>query len=109
MVDSFKASPALVVLLRGDPQVHHLKRGTHLTIGRDKKSDIALAEIAASRKHAEVFYGADGWYVRDLGSSNGVLVNATKIDGPYRLSHCDRILIGSAAIYFMHPAPDDAL
>jgi pSer/pThr/pTyr-binding forkhead associated (FHA) protein len=41
-----------------------------------------------------------------LGSSNGVLVNATKIDGPYRLSHCDRILIGSAAIYFMHPALD---
>ena len=106
VVDSFKAAPALVILKGGDPQVHHLKHGTHLIIGRDKKSDIALAEIAASRKHAEVFYGADGWYVRDLGSSNGVLVNATKIDGPYRLAHCDRILIGSAAIYFMHPALD---
>ena len=106
VVASFKKSPALVVLLRGDLQVHHLKRGAHLTIGRDKKNSIPLAEITASRKHAEVFYGADGWYVRDLGSSNGVLVNATKIDGPYRLSHCDRILIGSAAMYFMHPALD---
>jgi NADPH-dependent 2,4-dienoyl-CoA reductase/sulfur reductase-like enzyme/pSer/pThr/pTyr-binding forkhead associated (FHA) protein len=106
IVASFKDSPALVVLLRGDPQVYHLKHGARLTIGRDKKNDIDLAEIAASRKHAEVFSGADGWYVLDLGSSNGVMVNAAKIDGPYRLSHCDRILIGSAAIYFMHPALD---
>ncbi len=102
VVDSFKDTPALVVVWRGDPQVHSLKRGKQLTIGRDKKNEIALAEVSASRKHAEVFPGADGWYVRDLGSSNGVMVNAMKIDGPYHLSHCDRILIGSVAIYFMH-------
>jgi pSer/pThr/pTyr-binding forkhead associated (FHA) protein/NADPH-dependent 2,4-dienoyl-CoA reductase/sulfur reductase-like enzyme len=109
VVASFKASPALVVLLRGDPHVYHLERGRHLTIGRDKKNEIALADIAASRRHAEVFPGADGWYVRDLGSGNGVMVNALKIDGPYRLAHGDRVLIGSAAIYFMHPALDEPL
>ncbi|HEV2581815.1 MAG TPA: zinc-ribbon domain-containing protein, partial [Ktedonobacteraceae bacterium] len=44
----------------------------------------------------------------DLGSSNGVMVNAMKIDGPYHLLHCDRILIGSVAIYFMHTALEES-
>ncbi len=55
----------------------------------------------ASRKHAEVFPGPDGFYIRDLGSSNGVMVNQTKIDNPYLLSHGDRIIIGSSRIYYI--------
>jgi NADPH-dependent 2,4-dienoyl-CoA reductase/sulfur reductase-like enzyme/pSer/pThr/pTyr-binding forkhead associated (FHA) protein len=109
VVASFKDTPALVALWQGDPQVHRLKRGQRLTIGRDKQNDISLAEIAASRKHAEVFFSVDGWYVHDLDSSNGVMVNSTKIDGPYRLSHCDRILIGSTPIYFMHTTLEESL
>jgi pSer/pThr/pTyr-binding forkhead associated (FHA) protein len=56
----------------------------------------------ASRKHAEVFPGPDGFYIRDLGSSNGVIVNRTKIDNPYLLAHGDRITIGSISLYFMN-------
>ena len=56
--------------------------------------------MSVSRKHAEVFSGSDGMYIRDLHSSNGVSVNQTKIDNPYRLSSSDRILLGNVPIYF---------
>jgi pSer/pThr/pTyr-binding forkhead associated (FHA) protein len=101
-VASLKESPALIVVTSGQPTVFHLKRGRRITLGRDKGNDIVLAEIAASRKHAEVFLGPDGFYIRDLGSSNGVIVNRTKIDNPYLLAHGDRITIGSISLYFMN-------
>jgi predicted component of type VI protein secretion system len=78
-----------------------LKQGKHITLGRDKSSDIPLSDIVTSRKHAEVFPGPNGFYIRDLGSSNGVMVNQTKIDNPYLLSHGDRIIIGGTLIYYI--------
>jgi pSer/pThr/pTyr-binding forkhead associated (FHA) protein len=101
IVDTFKESPALIVMTHDSPQVFSLKHGKRITIGRDKKCDIALAEVTASRKHAEVFPGPEGFYIRDLGSSNGVIVNQLKIDNPYLLVHADRILIGGIVIFFL--------
>src|SRR5207248_812681 len=54
-------------------------------------------------KHAEVYPGPDGFYIHDLGSSNGVIVNSAKIDNPYRLANGDRITIGSILVYFIYP------
>ena len=85
----------------GSPEVFPLKQGKSVVLGRDKKTDLVLADVAASRRHAEVFHGPEGFYIRDLGSSNGVIVNQAKIDNPYLLSHGDRITIGSIMIYFL--------
>jgi NADPH-dependent 2,4-dienoyl-CoA reductase/sulfur reductase-like enzyme/pSer/pThr/pTyr-binding forkhead associated (FHA) protein len=103
IVALLKETPALIVITRGDPQVFQLKPGKRLVMGRDKKNDIVLPEVAASRKHAEVYPGPDGFYIHDLGSSNGVIVNSTKIDNPYRLANSDRITIGSILVYFIYP------
>ncbi len=101
-VATFKESPALIMISHGKPEVFHLKQSKRLTLGRDKNNDIVLADVAASRLHAEVLHGLDGVYIRDLSSSNGVMVNRTKIDNPYRLAHGDRIAIGSIMLYFIH-------
>ena len=111
VVATLKESPALIMIptinrgTTGKPEVFHLKQGKRLTLGRDKNNDIILADVAASRLHAEVLHGLDGVYIRDLGSSNGVMVNRTKIDNPYRLAHGDGIAIGSIMLYFIHVAP----
>ncbi len=102
IVATLKEAPALIVIAHGTPQVVHLKQGRRITLGRDKACDVVLAEIAASRKHAEVFPGPDGFYIRDLGSANGVIVNEVKIDNPYLLVHGDRIMIGGIVIFFMN-------
>jgi pSer/pThr/pTyr-binding forkhead associated (FHA) protein len=100
-VAALKETPALIVIAHGIPKVVHLKHGKRITLGRDNTCDITLAEVAASRKHAEVFPSPDGFYIRDLGSANGVIVNQVRIDNPYLLVHGDRILIGGIVIFYM--------
>ncbi len=102
IVATFKETPALVIIEHGSPQVVSLIQGKRTTLGRDKACDVVLAEVAASRRHAEVFPGPDGFYIRDLGSANGVIVNQVRIDNPYLLVHGDRILIGGIVIFFMN-------
>jgi NADPH-dependent 2,4-dienoyl-CoA reductase/sulfur reductase-like enzyme/pSer/pThr/pTyr-binding forkhead associated (FHA) protein len=101
VVATFKELPVLIMVSQGKPEVFRLKAGRRLKLGRDKNNDIVLADVAASRLHAEVLPGPDGIYIRDRGSSNGVMVNRTRIDNPYRLAHGDRITIGSITIYFI--------
>lgn len=109
VVAAFKEAPALVIIAasaasdgKSPPLVYLLKKGKHITLGRDKHNDIVLADASSSRKHAEIFPGPDGFYMRDLGSSNGLFINQTKIDNPYLLSHGDRITIGGSTIYYIH-------
>ena len=106
IVEAFKRYPALVVLTgkkgkKRPPLVYLLRENKRFVIGRDKSNDIELADMVVSRRHAEVFPGAEGYYIRDLGSSNGVMVNQTRIDNPYQLGHGDRIAMGSTLIYFI--------
>jgi NADPH-dependent 2,4-dienoyl-CoA reductase/sulfur reductase-like enzyme/pSer/pThr/pTyr-binding forkhead associated (FHA) protein len=102
VVATLKESPALIMVDHGKPEIFRLKSGKRMQIGRDKKCDIMLADVVVSRLHAEVIQGMDGFYIRDRESSNGVMVNRTKIDNPYRLSHGDRIAIGSTMLYFIN-------
>jgi pSer/pThr/pTyr-binding forkhead associated (FHA) protein len=97
-------TPTLIVVARGQPRAFPLKIGKRVMLGRDKQADIVLAEVLVSREHAEVVHGPDGFYIHDLGSSNGTLVNQVKIDNPYLLTHGDRIAIGNAMIFFMAPS-----
>jgi NADPH-dependent 2,4-dienoyl-CoA reductase/sulfur reductase-like enzyme/pSer/pThr/pTyr-binding forkhead associated (FHA) protein len=104
VVATFENAPVLIALVQGYPRIFYLERGNTLVLGRDQENVVALPDMSASRKHAEVFFSEDGCYLRDLGSSNGVQVNATTIDAPYRLAHGDRILIGRTPLYFLHQA-----
>lgn len=103
-VATFKSTPVLIAVLREQPHIYALKPGQTLGLGRDKQNQITLPDMSASRKHAEIFYSGDGFYLRDLDSGNGVLINQTRIANPYRLAHGDRIQIGGTALFFIHPA-----
>jgi pSer/pThr/pTyr-binding forkhead associated (FHA) protein len=50
-----------------------------LVLGRSDACDVVLADDRVSGRHCEVVPGPSGHRVRDLGSSNGTLVNAQKI------------------------------
>ncbi len=96
-------SPALIVVTRGVPTLYFLRKGKRIVLGRDKEADIVLADVLVSRWHAEVIHGPEGFYLHDLGSSNGVIVNQARIDNPYLLASGDRVTIGNSLIYFMSP------
>ena len=51
-----------------------------IVIGRGRKADLSLAEATISRAHAALGYDTDGFFVEDLGSTNGTLVNGARVE-----------------------------
>lgn len=74
---------------------------TVLTVGRDKSSDIVLADLMVSRNHAMIrCIGHGDYYLIDGGSSNGSYVNQQRVTMPRLLKHGDRIVIGGVEFLF---------
>jgi pSer/pThr/pTyr-binding forkhead associated (FHA) protein len=70
-----------------------------LLIGRHADCDVVLASLRASRRHARVVPGPDGYTLLD-DSANGVVVNGARVDGRIVLKQGDIIGIGEAAFRF---------
>jgi len=71
------------------------------TIGRSFQSDLPLVDNSVSRQHAMLISGVDGYRIRDLGSTNGTLVNETLIDEDCLLRSGDTVHIGSFLFRFL--------
>jgi pSer/pThr/pTyr-binding forkhead associated (FHA) protein len=66
-------------------------------VGRSGECDVTLADDPfVSTKHARFFRSGDNWFVEDLGSTNGTLVNAVRIGTAQMLRVDDRVQTGSA-------------
>jgi class 3 adenylate cyclase len=72
-----------------------------MLIGRMVTSDIVINDVAASRRHAEIYYDSisEVASINDLKSSNGTYVNRHRITGFYRLQNGDVIRIGQTVMY----------
>jgi pSer/pThr/pTyr-binding forkhead associated (FHA) protein len=51
-----------------------------LVIGRGRGADVVLAEATISRAHAAIGYDAGSFFVQDLASTNGTLVNGSRTE-----------------------------
>ncbi len=49
-------------------------------IGRSDHCDVVIHDQVVSRKHAELVYLVDTWWLIDRGSANGIYINGEKID-----------------------------
>jgi S-DNA-T family DNA segregation ATPase FtsK/SpoIIIE len=49
-----------------------------MVIGRGRGADVVLAEPTISRAHAAIGFEEDAFFVQDLGSTNGTLVNGSR-------------------------------
>lgn len=70
------------------------------TIGRSRESDIFLPDQWLSRHHAVIVQKPDGYYLQDLGSKNGTLLNGAKIAETQRLRPGDVITLGEHVLTF---------
>ena len=57
----------------------HPLRGPSLVVGRGTEADLRIDDPGVSRRHVEFIVNGDDLEVVDLGSTNGMLVNGTKV------------------------------
>ncbi len=70
-------------------------------IGRDSACDVVLRRTRrVSRKHCCIVRADDRFYVRDLGSLNGVWVNGERIERERELKLGDHVRIGDVEYRF---------
>jgi sigma-B regulation protein RsbU (phosphoserine phosphatase) len=71
-----------------------------VSIGRSRESDVFLPDQFLSRHHAEIRQGVSGYYLVDLGSKNGTLLNGVRLEAEALLKEGDQIKIGDHELTF---------
>lgn len=78
---SAELEPGLLVLQGPHTGTIHRLELPHTIVGRGDEADLRIVADGVSRKHAKLSIAAAGLVdVLDLGSTNGVFVNGTKIE-----------------------------
>ncbi|MBL8937686.1 MAG: FHA domain-containing protein, partial [Archangium sp.] len=76
-----------------------------VVIGRTPECDVILYDAGVSRRHARIFDEGAGFHIEDLGSSNGTIVNGSKV-GKQSLKDGDSITLGPVKFTFAAVAGD---
>jgi hypothetical protein len=93
--------PQAELTIESGPDAGHTYRATEnaLRMGRSPDNDLILRDPATSGHHARVERRGEQFWIVDLGSTNGTLVNGEPVQEK-ELSHDDRITIGQNAVHF---------
>lgn len=84
---------------------HSLNRTGENLIGRGTHCCVQIADASVAFVHAKIVFHGHVWHLVDCGSSEGTLVNGTKVDS-WELIPGDKIQIGSSEFMFLdsqHP------
>src|SRR5579884_3446241 len=86
---------AILLIVKG-PDLHRQfpLRPRETVVGRHASGDICLEAQAVSRQHARIVHDESAFFIEDLGSSNGTLVNGQVIRRRVPLSEKDTVQIG---------------
>ncbi|MGZ3425987.1 MAG: sigma 54-interacting transcriptional regulator, partial [Polyangia bacterium] len=69
-----------------------------IVIGSDPDADLVLADDTVSTRHAEVRPTASGWVVRDLGSTNGVVIHEVRVQEAKLDENTRRLALGESEL-----------
>lgn len=83
--------------IRGKPFSQPLN--TELIIGRSRTCDVVINDEAISRRHVRIFPREDDWYLEDLGSRNGTLVDDCQVVEPVILLESSMINLSGNTLY----------
>ena len=70
------------------------------TVGRTNGNDLVISGRSVSRRHARLWFDNGHWYIEDVGSSNGTLVNNVRIYQAMPLNDGDVVNFGDEVVVF---------
>lgn len=84
---------------------YSLPNDRQIVIGRGTDCTIHLDDKDVSRRHASLQPFGTDYYIMDMGSTNGILVNGTQVEKKM-LKHGDKISIGQQILQFILVGPE---
>ena len=96
-----------LVLLSGDSSKEWTLSFDEATLGRSSSNEIVINDPNTSRRHAQIARRSGEWWIVDLGSTNGTLVNEALIK-ERRLLPGDRIKMGATELEFREVSSQDS-
>jgi adenylate cyclase len=105
-MDDLVSSTYLEIEIKSEVRRYPLVADKPCRIGRSEGNTIVLEDDLASRNHA-ILQATDAgvFYVTDVGSTNGTLLNGGRVTAPMQLKAGDCIQIGSHAFTFHQKVP----
>jgi serine phosphatase RsbU (regulator of sigma subunit)/pSer/pThr/pTyr-binding forkhead associated (FHA) protein len=92
--------PEIAIQTAGGTRERYPLGRSRVTIGRSRESDIFLPDQWLSRHHAAIEERPDGYWVSDLKSKNGTLLNGEPVRDWHRLRPGDVITLGEHTLTF---------
>jgi pSer/pThr/pTyr-binding forkhead associated (FHA) protein len=99
-------APKLIVKYQGTVIREMELQGAELTIGRKGENDLSIEDPSVSGRHAKIVKIQSVFFVEDLHSTNGTLVNNKPIDR-HQLQDTDVIMIGNHRLLFQDVVKPD--
>ncbi|MEM6821254.1 MAG: FHA domain-containing protein [Verrucomicrobiota bacterium] len=85
-----------LVLKNVDNDTSYYLREGILELGRGKEVDIVINDRSLSRVHARIYNVLEGFWVEDLGSSNGTYIRGSALEEATNLQLGERVQFGNA-------------
>lgn len=95
-----KGHPVLLVLHGGQTGKRFEIHESPSLIGRSSEAHVQIIEKNISRKHAQILFEDDRYWLEDLGSTNGTFLNTVRVEKE-TLADGDIVLLGNAIFKFM--------
>lgn len=94
-----RRGPAVLIVVEG------ALRGTTIPLkqagvllGRNPECTLVLDDEYASGRHARIFHNDGGWFVEDLGSTNGTYVAGERLTEPRSVQEGTQLRIGTTVL-----------
>ncbi len=105
-----ESSARLLVRVGAQPEEEYILEREVTILGREAINDLVIDDVEVSRRHTRILREAEGFYVEDLGSTNGTFVNGQRVTSPLLLYHGDTIEMGkSSRLVFLGANPSEEL
>lgn len=85
--------------VRGNgPEISKRFSQPNIILGRDPGCDLQLADDTVSARHSQLVFHHGQWWIMDLTSRNGTLLNGSPVQTPTVLASGDEIKCGNASL-----------